>query len=207
MNARIAGLLFMGAALLAGVQPAFAYPVTIYIEAEVDSVEDDDNYLEGQINPGSLITGFYIYESTTPDSSPTDPVQGNYWHYYPPAGLFLTVGGFDFMTDPCDVEFNVFIRNNNPNDDIYGVDSLNNLPLSNGTIVDAIYWSLKDHTASVFSSDALPTTAPSLDQWDENLLRLRTDRIFLIDAHVTSAIPEPTTFVLFGLSGFLLARA
>jgi len=99
------------------------------------------NYLEGKINPGDTITGYYTYESTTADSSPSDPVQGNYWHYSTPAGIYLTAGGFDFQTDTSNVKFNVFIRNNNMSgDDIYGVESWNNLNLHNGTLVDFIYW-------------------------------------------------------------------
>ncbi|MFZ0033483.1 MAG: hypothetical protein WAK60_00665 [Sedimentisphaerales bacterium] len=67
--------------------PTHATPITIQIEAVVDTVDDSGNYLEGQISPGDIITGFYTYESTTPDSSPLDLVQGNYWHYSPPPGF------------------------------------------------------------------------------------------------------------------------
>jgi hypothetical protein len=83
MKSRIAGLLLIGAALLAGVQPVLAYPVTIYIEAVVDSVGDSGNYLEGKISPGDIITGYYTYESTTPDSNPSVSL-GRYEHHTPP---------------------------------------------------------------------------------------------------------------------------
>jgi hypothetical protein len=204
------GIIVVGAFLLVYVQPVQAVPVTIQIEAVVDTVEDSGNYLGGLVDVCDVITGYYTYESTTPDSSPSDPVQGNYWNYSLPSGVYLSVGDFDFRTNTNDIEFNVFIRNDNSSGhDIYGFDSLNNFPLSNGTIVDTIYWSLKDYTASVFSSDALPTTAPILDQWEENLLRFITDREFLIDAHVTSAevVPEPSTvFLLIFGSIFLRKR-
>ncbi len=207
MKARVMGLLFLGAVFLTGVPLAKAYPVTIAIEAVVDSVDDDDNYLEGQINIGDIITGYYTYESTTPDSSPDDSVQGNYWHYSPPAGVSLTLDGFDFLTDPANVEFCVGIRNNNlSGDDVYSIGSYNNLALSNGTLVEAIWWQLNDHTGSALSSDALPTTPPILGQWQANVLTLETDRTFLITAHVTSAIPEPVTLLLFGLGGLLLRK-
>ncbi len=186
--------------------PAEAALITIEITAEVDYVEDNGNYLDGQINPGDIITGTYTYDSDTPDSSPLNPVQGNYWHYAPPGGVSFNVGGFNFATDSSNVVFRVFIRNDNQSgDDIYGIESQNNLPLYNGTLVDYIWWQLNDHTASALSSDALPTTAPILGQWQANHLRLETLRDYRIDAHVTSAIPEPATVLLVGLGGLILA--
>jgi len=192
--------------------PAEATLITIEIEAVVDAVGDDGNYLEGKINPGDLITGFYIYETTTPDSSPDDPVQGNYWHYASPAGIALTVGGVNFMTDPFNIEFRVVIRNNTPSgNDIYGVESSNNLPLPNGTSVNEISWVLNDSTGSALSSDALPTTAPVLDNWQTNILNIGGGpgghgQSFGILGHVTSAIPEPATVLIFGLGGLFLRK-
>jgi len=184
--------------------------VTIEIEAVVDSVDDPFGYLEGKIIVGDIITGFYVYESTTPDSSPLDPVQGNYWHYAAPDGIALTVGGFTFMTDPFNVAFHVAVRNNSlSGDDSYWLASDNNLPLSNGTQVDEILWSLRDPTGTALSSDALLTTAPVLDDWGFNRLSFgggTRARGFVIEGHVTSAIPEPATILLFGLGGLLIGR-
>jgi hypothetical protein len=188
-------------------QRADATLITISIEAEVDSVEDLGNYLEGKISPGDIITGTYTYESTTPDSSPLDPIVGHYYHYSSPAGISLNVAGFTFQTDPMNVEFLLGVGNNGPSgDDIYWLASYNNLPLSTGVLVDRIVWQLNDTTGTAFSNDALPTTAPILGEWQENLLRLQGDRAYAIDAHVTSAIPEPGTLVLLSLGGLLLIR-
>jgi hypothetical protein len=181
--------------------------ITIQIEAAVDSVRDEGNYLEGKIKPGDIILGFYVYESTTPDSSPLDPVQGNYWNYAPPAGIALTVGGFNFMTDPFNIAFRVAIRNNAPGD-VYSIGSSDNLPLSNGVPVNEILWSLKDPSGTALSSDALPPTAPVLDQWGETLLRMDSDRMWGIDAEVTSAeiIPEPSIILFLGLGSVFLRK-
>jgi len=181
--------------------------ITIEIEAVVDSVEDERNYLEGKIKPGDIILGFYVYESTTPDSSPLDPVQGNYWHYAPPAGIALTVGGFNFMTDPFNIAFHVAIRNNSlSGDDSYWLASHNNLLLSNGTPVDSIWWQLNDNTGSALSSDALPTTFPFLGDWQANVLGIEADRRYGISAHVTSAIPDPCTIILLSIGGLFLRK-
>jgi len=202
--------MFLAVAVFCGLNlwptAARATLITIDIEAVVDSVSDEGNYLEGKIQVGDTITGFYVYESTTPDSSPLDPVQGNYWHYAPPAGIALTVGGLNFMTDPFNIAFHVAIRNNIP-EDTYALVSFNNLPLSNGTQVDSIWWQLKDNTGSAFSSDALPTITPILDQWGNNRLRFHGERgRYIVNAHVTSAIPEPTTLLLLGLAGLMLRK-
>jgi len=185
--------------------PAYGYLITIEIEAVVDTVDDEGNYLEGKVNPGDIITGTYTYESTTLDTNPSAYV-GDYWHYAPPCGIFLSVGGFDFQTDPTNVDFLVEIVNNNAGLDAYVTHSYNNLSISNGTLVDHISWQLQDSTCAVFSSDALPSTAPVLSDWQFNHLRIQGEKsnLFNINAHVTSAIPEPATIVLLGLGGLLL---
>ncbi len=186
--------------------PAEGTLITIEIEAVVDSVEDEDNYLEGKINPGDTITGFYIYESTTPDTNPSVYV-GDYEHYTSPYGIFLSVSGFKFETDLTNVDFFIEVVNDYPSGDAYMVGSSNNLPLSNGVSVDPIDWQLGDNTGTALSSDALPTTAPTLNDWQSNRLRLDGERGgYIIDAMVTSAVPEPATLLLFGLGGLLLRK-
>ena len=189
-------------------RPARATLITIEITAEVDSVYDPSSYLEGQINPGDTIPGTYTYESTTADTNPSSTV-GHYWHYAPPAGISLTVGGFDFTTDPTNVEFLVGIGNDGPSGkDGYWLISYNNLPLSNAALVDSIVWQLDDPTGNALSTDALPTTPPLLDDWQSIVgLRLEGERGgYIVNAHVTSAIPEPATIILFVIGALLLKK-
>jgi len=185
--------------------PAQATLITIEIEAIVDSVWDAGNYLGGKIKPGDTITGFYTYHSSTPDSNPW-PALGRYEYHTPPYGIFLSVSGFDFETNPTNVDFLVEITNDYPPDDDYFLLSYNNLPLSNGTLVGSISWWLNDSSGGALSSDALPTTPPVLANWQSNLLRLHGGRLYGVDAHVTSAVPEPSTILLFGLVGLLLRK-
>jgi len=206
MNARILGLLVMGGVFLACVRPINAELITIQIEAVVDTVEDEGNYLEGQILPGNIITGYYTYESTTPDTNPLTNV-GDYWHDSSPFGIFLSVGDFDFETDLYNVEFLVEIVNNNAGSDTYLLRSYNNVLLHNGTIVDHISWQLDDPDQIVLFDDTLPNFPPVLSDWQFNHLRLEGPKLnFLIDAHVTSAIPEPGTIVIFCLEGLFLRK-
>jgi len=200
-------ILMLGVLLCAG-GLARGELITIEIEAVVDTVEDDgpgDGYLNGQINPGDIITGYYCYESTTPDSNPFDSV-GDYWHYSSPYGIFLSVGGFNFQTDPDNVQFLVEIVNDNAGLDAYVVHSYNNLSISGGTIVEHISWQLDDSTQMVLTDTILPTIAPNLDDWQSNHLCIAGERTFGIWAHVTSAVPEPATILLLGLGGLFLRK-
>lgn len=189
--------------------PAKAALITIEIEAVVDYVGDPDGYLEGKINPGDTIMGTYTYDTGTADSTPEYPAVGRYEHFAPPAGIYITVGGFEFRTDTLNVDFLVGIANNVTSGglhDSYWIHSYNNVPLPSGTSVDQIYWSLRDYSATAVSSIDLPTRAPVLHDWQENILGIGADRLYGISAHVTSGIPEPTSVLLFALGGLLLRK-
>jgi hypothetical protein len=111
------------------------------------------------------------------------------------------------MTDPFNIAFRVAIRNNAPGD-VYSIGSSHNLPLSNGTPVESIWWQLNDYTGAALLSDALPTTPPNLSNFQSgNVLCFYSGRLYGVDAVVTSVelIPEPGTVLLFGV-GWLLFR-
>jgi hypothetical protein len=183
--------------------------ITIAIEGVVDHVGDPDNYLNGMVNVGDLITGTYAYDTDTPDSSPLSGA-GRYEHYGYPSGFSLSVGGLDFVTDPANTNFLIEIVNNYPYDDGYGVVSYNNFPLSNGTKVNNISWALRDDSASAISGVDLTATAPVLHDWEHNLLLIGgVDRKgFLITGYVTSTvvIPEPSAMLLLGFGAIGLIR-
>jgi len=144
--------------------------ITIKIEAQVTSVIDPSNLLEGKILVNDSITGKYTYDSATPDSDP-DPHYGVYEYNSSTFGIELEVGGFVFKTNSSDVDFTITIANNfSYNWDLYTVESNNNSQLSNGLLVNSIAWGLIDTTGNALSSDALPTTAPVLSDWEENIL-------------------------------------
>jgi hypothetical protein len=190
------------------VPKAQAELITINITATVDIVEDSGNYLEGKIHIGDTITGSYTYESTTLDSNPL-PNGGAYWHYTTPAGISLSVGGFEFRTNPDSVNFVIEITNDYPPNDDYFVSSNNNLTLSNGTTVTYVSWHLGDSTGTALSGDTLPVTAPLLSQWQSNNLDIhggeKMDEFF-ISADVTSAqlVPEPSTLLLLSFGVIML---
>lgn len=181
----------------------FAESITINITAEVATVDDMGNTLGGAIEVGDIITGQYIYESTTLDTNLSATV-GDYWHNTSPYGISLEVNGLFFATDPEDVQFLVEIVNDHYYQggwDNYLLRSYNNLPLPGGIIVDHISWQLDDPTATALSSDALLIDPPILEDWQSifgiSITGFIPDPFFpfpwfeneyFIRAHVTSAI-------------------
>jgi hypothetical protein len=196
--------------------PAKAELVTIKIEAVVDDIVEADDYLDGRINIGDLITGTYTYDTDTPDSNPLAHV-GDYEHYAYPCGFSLSVGGLDFMTNPANTNFLIEIVDED-SDDFYLAVSYNNLPLGDGTTVNNIAWYLNYNYEDALLSTELPTTAPVLADWKDNFLQFGAGSGgrgtgepatgFGVAAHVTSAvvIPEPATILLLGLGGIALVR-
>ena len=165
--------------------------ITIKIEAQVTDVQDPNNLLEGKIQVNDSITGKYNYDSGTPDSEP-DPTIGVYNYNSSTFGIELEVGGFVFKTNSSDVDFTITIANNfSYNWDLYTVESNNNSQLSNGLLVNSIAWGLIDTTGNALSSDALPTTAPVLSDWEENILFIYGSspsnpyEIYLISGNIT----------------------
>ena len=197
---RVIALLFVLCFCVANVR---AELITITLSATVDYV--DGGSLFG-ITAGSTVTGSYTYESTTSDTNPFTTV-GDYWHYATPAGISLTVGGFQFKTDPTNVNFLVSIGNDYPPDDNYLVRSYNNLPLSNDASIGIIDWWLRDNTGTALTSTALPVIEPILNQWQINQLDMYCDNS-LIRSHVTNVtlVPEPATMFLLGLGGILFIK-
>ncbi len=199
--------------LLFGAGELWGQIITINITAEITQVDDYGDLLEGQINVGDIITGSYTYDSATPDSNPLSTV-GVYQHSTSPYGygISLSTGGFIFQTDPDNVGFLMTTLNNHNGKDMYYLQSYNNLPLSNGLLVDQIGWQLDDYSRTALSSDALPTTLPVLEDWPDSFgmhISLGIDKPEAgIYADVTSValVPEPGTVLLLGLGGIVLRK-
>ncbi len=168
--------------------------IAIMLDAEVRVVDDQFNLLGGAIQVGDYIFGKYIYDSATSDSDPS-PSIGIYEHTSSPYGIAFAVGGFIFTTDRNNVNFTIGIINDDfyyGIGDFYGVTSRNNMQLSNGILVNRIMWLLKDSTGNAISSDALPTTAPVLSDWPDNVIYVygsdpEFSYYYRIEANVTKA--------------------
>src|SRR5262245_59936894 len=189
--------LLIAAILAAGVpMEAAPEPITIAITAEVAEVDDPGGYLGGTINVGDVITGTYIYDATTPDTNPL-PTVGDYRHTTAPFGITLNAGGLVFRTDPNNVDFLVEVANNHgiPAIEGYLLRSYKNIFDRSvpGERKNHIAWEINYPTLTALSSDALPTVAPVLSDY-QSIFGLtieseaNSSSKFFIRAHVTSAV-------------------
>jgi hypothetical protein len=196
----------VGAVNVQPVLPSSQGLIGIRITARVIEVHDTYNLLDGRIKVDDVITGKYVYDSGVSDSFPSSNKVGLYVFSSSSCYIEIKAGGFSFKTNPNDMDFYIDIRNDYFDDisdvDSYYVRSNKNLQLSNGMSVKYIWWFLKDKSCTALSSDALPTTAPKLDDWkDTNLLTIEgnnpTDpgKTYSIRASVTSAIKSKSVDV------------
>ena len=197
--------------------------IIIGLTGYVRFVFDDFNLLQNAVHKGDPITGFYVYDSTTPDSNPQS-MFGEYNYTIAPYGMSLTSGNLTFLTDPANVNLTIGIVDNYgspppPGSDGYIVNSKTNLMLNNSLnlTMDNIIWQLHDYPGDALSSDTLPSTPPDLTQWGDNDLTIDGGKypfpsplektLFRIDGYVTDVylIPEPMT-MLFCLGGLVILR-
>jgi hypothetical protein len=179
--------------LIAAYAPARAEPVCIALTAQVADVDNRYGILGvGDINVGDIITGTYVYESTTPSAPNAAP--GSYSHTTGPVGITLNAGRLVFRTDPQNVNFFVGIYDGSFSD-TYVLLSYNNI-FERSVTIDSntdniIFWQLDDQTGTALGSSDLPTGPPVLTAWESNDLGIfsrnaRFNESFFIGAHVTS---------------------
>lgn len=171
---------------------AHAETVCIAITAEIAYMDDPSGTLPETIGVGDVITGTYVYESTTPDTNGA-PTVGDYWHTTAPFGITLNLGEYVFRTDPDNVNFLVEIVNDHgdPPGDNYLLRSYTNLFDIGSNSENHISWQLDDPTSTALSSEALPVVPPVLADWQSIFgLDIMSGFFFdgfLIRSHVTSA--------------------
>lgn len=69
--------------------------IEIGITAEISEIDDPYGLLSGQLGVGDEITGSYMYDSDTLDSS-AEPDYGGYLYTSHPYGIFLMGGDLSF---------------------------------------------------------------------------------------------------------------
>lgn len=196
--------------------------VTIEVEGVVAEVTTYGGMtLDGSVTVGSIMTGSCTYDTETPDQAFATSSIG----LYSLISVSMDIGSYIFTHNPTAAEepfFWISVGSGgfyydvvSPSPLFYGPcwingepHNLENLDLS-GTVINLMY--LAADTKSPIG-DALPDadSFPDLSVFNETIFRVAIDSSpnFEISGEVTSitAIPEPTTILLFGLGGLALLR-
>lgn len=170
--------------------------ITWEFAGQITEVRDIDGSLGGVFNIGTLFSGQYTFESTTPDSSPSPDV-GRYEGAV--TSVFGIIGEVPFFDFPG-LEGLIRVSDNFGGDSYSVIDATEFL----GAPVEFSLF-LNDSTGAIFSGDSLLFTPPALSALDSTffLLELEPDGDALI-GELTILIPEPGTLVLMVVGASLL---
>ncbi len=212
---RKGGLLLVFVVLALSAVTTNATIVTIGITGEITDIYGYDKILSNVLKVGDTVTGYYIYDSSTPDSNPSD-ILGLYKYTNLPYGISLYTNGLVFKTNPENIDFFLSIGNNYNGFDFYLLRSDNNILVPTADVcIGHITWQLQDDSGIAFSTDTIPTKPPQLENWpgDWGLRIYFGDRLAgSILTKVTSVqimpVPEPTTvlFLYVGVVSWLIKR-
>jgi PEP-CTERM motif len=188
-----------------------AAPVTFGFSGTVfQATFDPDDPFAGAVGFGSIFSGHYTFDSTAPDGA-SDSQTGSYASAGAPFGMTVDFGGGTSFT-AADL-LNVGVAN-----DFAGpVDQYTVLATTNaGDLTLELFF--EDATATVFGSDALPVTPPSLAAfwWSQfsligdvsgNHVEIQgaVDSLSCQSGCGPSPVPEPGAIVLLGTAVAALA--
>ena len=164
-------------------------------QGTISNVEDQNLVLDGSIESGQTFEGFYIFDTSTPDSN-GDSTVGDYNHTDNEFVLVVKVGDFVFRTNPKNVDFLIEVVNR-PNRDNYLLLSYNNV-CSKPIQIDHISWQLDDPSATAISDANLLIFPPDLNAWQSDVgLTISggggRPSFFLLRGHIGSISEAPLT--------------
>lgn len=172
-----------------GASSARASLITWEFAGEITRVLDDDGSLGGMFTEGTLFSGQYTFESSTPDSWPHVLDRARYADAV--TSVSGVVGEVPFFALPS-LTGRIFVYDNFDGDSYSGYGAAEFL----GAPVE-FHLLLSDSTGSVFSDDSLPLSPPDLSLFDSThfSLELGPDGDVLA-GELTSLVPEPGSLAL-----------
>lgn len=162
-------LFILPVVLLAGIfvaSQARAQFVTFEFTATVWSVNNTEILAGGSVSVGDTVTGFYTFDSTSPDLNEPSTQLGFYEFNSAPNGIFARTGDNVFQTDPNNVDMHIALQETTTftNKDVYFAnfdDLLAPLP-SGSNPVEIFVNIIGDGQVNILDSDDLPLVPPVL---------------------------------------------
>ena len=201
------GLLLVFVVLALSAATTNATIVTIGITGEITYVGRGE-WPNENFKVGDIITGSYTYDTDTPDQNPS-PTIGHYQYSTVPYGIILQTDNFVFKPDPDHVDFLITILNDNSGRDCYCLLNYGTILLPDNIHIGTIGWQLDDYSGTALDTDALPTTLPSLENWQgELMIESSYKGGAILGARVSTVylIPEPATLLFLTLGGAILMK-
>jgi hypothetical protein len=167
--------------------PAMAEVVRVKVLARVTLAVDPQGQLNGKIVQGQRLTGTYVYNTNTPDQSPS-PDHAEYRPYANEARVRFAAGGFVFENVAPTQQINITVDPEEPGSGgTFWFSSFENKPLSTGATLGSIM--VRFHgSGSVTQSMALPTVAPTLAGYTTQEVRITGAGLsFMVTAEIESA--------------------
>lgn len=143
--------------------------IRIQITGTVESLNDYDNALAGQVQVGQRVTGYYSYDRTAPDQD-AHPGNGHFPQDPTKVSMSFEIGTLTFASATHAQPHGMYIAdvaNNSWGDGLHVGSAMNNLPLPNGSRVDHMDVDFYDPSATAFNSDALPAAPVDLSDFQE----------------------------------------
>ena len=194
----VPALLVAGLAVL----PARGDLVTWEFEGVLTFVNDYTGFLGPSVYVGAPFSGQLTFESSTPDTVPSDPRRGVYLG----AGKALggTIGDNLFIADPASsIDIRVACDELGTGDDSIWIGT--RIRISGQPIQFAL--TLIDDDGLMLPSDALPLEPPSLSLMDVRTMSMGSEPLgLLIFGALTRLVPEPSSLLLWTGIAYMMMR-
>jgi len=185
-----------------GVSPSVFPPNTVQIEftSVVETISDSTSELKGAVHVGQVLTGWYMYNMKTADTSLSTDKIGHYLYKDPLSIMLIQSGDFHVLPYSSNTSLDIILQHNNPPyDDSYAVIT-EGRAWPGGIAANFINLYLSDQTRKALSNTTLTDQAPVLSQWPSALLTITGGPgHFYIKSNVTSMVKvwpksnKPTT--------------
>lgn len=182
-----------------------AAPMAYEFSGEIYWVDDPGDLLDGSIQPGTVFSGRFTFDSSVEDSN-SNSVLGEFTG--PTFSMSLDVGSYSWFSGAGNAQIRV--QNSDLDNMVFGTSGYVEI----GGLSIALSGGLQDSTGLALSSDAIPTSSLSLSSFTAAGLSVKTSGLppapgaLAVAGTFTafSVVPEPVSLALMAGALSLLRR-